>query len=130
MTRAAVETLDEFGLFVKTEHGVTCDGRMGRIDVAGFSMLNAQLIVAIEFDIVFKLRSLRKLEDAAKAGAAALWVRWGQELDPWERVCVGGGIRYVTLPIAYQTLADRRLRGGTASGDAFLRAAVSGCIGS
>jgi hypothetical protein len=117
MTRAAVEALDEFGLFVKTEHTVTCDGHPGRIDVAGFSMENAKLVVAVEFDIVFKLRSLRKLEDAAKAGAAALWVRWGQEIDPWERVCVGGGVRYVTLPVAYQTLAEHRLRAGTAAGE-------------
>lgn len=112
MTRAAAEVLDEFGLFVKTEHAVTCDGRMGRIDVAGFSMLDTKLLVAIEFDIVFKLRSLRKLEDAAKAGAAALWIRWGVDIDPWERACVGDGVRYVTLPVAYQTLAENRWRGG------------------
>ncbi|MGB8929724.1 MAG: hypothetical protein WCC48_00580 [Anaeromyxobacteraceae bacterium] len=115
MTRAAVEALDEFGLFVKTEHGVTCDDRMGRLDVAGFSILNAKLLVAIEFDIVFKLRSLRKLEDAAKAGAAAFWIRWGVDIDPWERACVGAGVRYVAMPVAYLTLAEHRLRIGNAA---------------
>jgi hypothetical protein len=117
LTEAVSRALSRHGLQARTEYPVTCDGRRGRIDVVGTSSEDDQVEIAVEIDIDFKLRSLRKLEDAARAGASSLWVRWGTGIDPWERLCVGPTVRYVAVPVTFQSVCDlfRRTRAAVAA---------------
>jgi hypothetical protein len=108
LTEAVSQALSRHGLHVLPEYPVRCDGRRGRIDVAGIS--SEGLEVAVEIDITFKLRSLRKLEDAVRAGASSLWVRWGGDIDPWERLCVDPVVRYLAVPLAFQSVRELRRR--------------------
>jgi hypothetical protein len=99
LTEAVSLALSGHGLQVGPEYPVLCDGRPGRIDVVGVS--SEALEIAVEIDSQFYFRSLRKLEDAVRhEGASALWVRWGDDIDPWEPWCVDASIRYLAVPVA------------------------------
>lgn len=83
LTRVVAETLLRNGLTVQLEYPMPYDGHRGRVDVVALSPTTGALQIAVEIDIGFKLKSLRKLEEATRAGARAFWLRWG-EFAPWE----------------------------------------------
>jgi hypothetical protein len=99
MTRVISETLSRSGLSVQLEFPMPYDGHQGRIDVVGISLASGALHVAVEIDLGFKLGSLRKLEEASRLGARALWLRWGV-FAPWEGARVPSDIRRIEVPIA------------------------------
>ncbi|MGB8931734.1 MAG: hypothetical protein WCC48_10855 [Anaeromyxobacteraceae bacterium] len=98
LTRVVSETLSRSGLTVQLEYPMPYDGHRGRVDVVALSPTTGALQIAVEIDIGFKLKSLRKLEGATRAGARAFWLRWG-EFAPWESSRVPAEIRRVEVPI-------------------------------
>jgi hypothetical protein len=107
-TRVVVAELERRGYRARRESSIWYEGGPGVLDVAGYLPDKKYVQVAVELDVEYRERSVRKLSAAIQRGAAALWVRWGPTFPTWEARRVPAEIRRVEIPVAYRRLPRTR----------------------
>jgi hypothetical protein len=105
ITRTIVHAIARRGLVPLVEHPIAYLGRKGRLDVAGWDGERRRLELAVEIDGWHSTRSIRKLEEASRAGASILWVRWGRFIG-WELRRPPPPVRCIEVPIDMWTTEE------------------------
>jgi hypothetical protein len=105
LTDAIGRTLARQGLIVQFEYPVRFGKYWRYIDVVGISPDSGLLHTAVEIDIYFNERSVRKLSHVIEGGALGIWPRWGV-IKPWERSRVPTTFRHMEVPLEYRSFND------------------------